>query len=121
VYEDLLYVMTDNGVLGVYDVKTGTRVYQRRIAEGSGGFSASPVAAAGRLYFTSEDGVVFVVRAGRTFELLASNDMKEVCMATPAIASDMMFIRTRTRLYALTAKPATATAPAAAAAAGSFD
>jgi outer membrane protein assembly factor BamB len=103
VYEDLLYVMTDNGVLGVYDVKTGTRVYQRRIAEGAGGFSASPVAAAGRVYFTSEDGVVYVVRAGRSFELMASNDMREVCMATPAIASDMMIVRTRTRLYGLTA------------------
>jgi outer membrane protein assembly factor BamB len=108
VYEDLLYVITDNGVLGAYDVKTGTRVYQRRIAEGAGGFSASPVAAAGRLYFTSEDGMVHVVRAGRSFELLASNDMREVCMATPAIANDMMLVRTRTRIYALTAGAQTA-------------
>jgi outer membrane protein assembly factor BamB len=103
VYEDLLYVVTDNGVLGVYDVKTGTRVYQRRIAEGAGGFSASPVAAAGRIYFTSEDGIVYVVRAGRTFELMASNDMREVCMATPAIVDDMMIVRTRTRVYGLIA------------------
>lgn len=51
---------------------------------------------AGRIYFTSEDGMVYVVRAGRTFELLASNDMREVCMATPAIANDMMIVRTRT-------------------------
>lgn len=108
VYEDLLYIITDNGVLGVYDVKDGTRVYQRRIAEGAGGFSASPVAAAGRIYFTSEDGMVHVVRAGRTFELMASNDMKEVCMATPAIADDMMIVRTRTRVYGLTAAAATA-------------
>jgi outer membrane protein assembly factor BamB len=108
VYEDLLYVLTDNGVLGVYDVKTGTRVYQRRIAEGAGGFAASPVAAAGRIYFTSQDGVVYVVRAGRTFELLASNDMREVCMATPAIANDMMLVRTRTRIYALAAGAQTA-------------
>jgi outer membrane protein assembly factor BamB len=103
VYEDLLYVLTDNGVLGVYDVKTGTRVYQRRIAEGAGGFAASPVAAAGRIYFTSQDGVVYVVRAGRTFELLASNDMREVCMASPAIVNDMMIVRTRTRVYGLIA------------------
>lgn len=103
VYEDLLYVVTDNGVLATYDITTGTRLYQRRIAEGAGGFSASPVAAAGRVYFTSEDGVVHVVRAGRTFELLASNDMREVCMATPAIANEMLLVRTRTRLYGLTA------------------
>jgi outer membrane protein assembly factor BamB len=56
-----------------------------------------------RIYFTSEDGVVYVVRAGRAFELMASNDMREVCMATPAIANDMMIVRTRTRLYGLVA------------------
>jgi outer membrane protein assembly factor BamB len=61
------------------------------------------VAAAGRIYFTSEDGVVYVVRAGRAFELMASNDMREVCMATPAIANDMMIVRTRTRVYGLIA------------------
>jgi hypothetical protein len=108
-----LYVVTDNGVLGVYDVKDGTRVYQRRLAESAGGFTASPVAAAGRIYFTSEDGMVYVVRAGRTFELMASNDMREVCMATPALVNDMMIVRTRTRLYGLTAA---ASAPARAAA-----
>ena len=59
--------------------------------------------------------MVYVVRAGRTFELMASNDMREVCMATPAIANDMMLVRTRTRLYALTPGATTrATAQAAA-------
>ena len=62
------------------------RVYQRRLSPGTGGFSASPVAAGGRLYLASEDGQVFVVRAGRTFELLAINDMNEVCIATPALS-----------------------------------
>jgi outer membrane protein assembly factor BamB len=104
VFEGLLYVMMDNGVLSAYDAKSGERVYQRRIAESAGGFSASPVAANGRLYFASEDGIVYVVRAGRTFELLASNDMGDVCMATPAIANDMLLVRTRSRLYALAAR-----------------
>jgi outer membrane protein assembly factor BamB len=103
-YQGLLYVIQDNGVLSTYDLKTGERVYQRRISDTSGGFSASPIAADGRLYFTSEDGLIYVVRAGRTFELLASNDMGEVCMATPAIAQDMLIVRTRSRLYALAAK-----------------
>ena len=56
---------TDNGILSAYEPKTGERIYQQRVAGGSG-FSASPVAADGRLYLASEDGDVFVVKAGRT-------------------------------------------------------
>ena len=101
VYQGILYVSIDNGVLGAYDATTGRLVYQRRIAPDSGGFSASAVAAAGRLYFASEDGIVYVVRAGREFELLARNDMKEMCLATPALTGDLLLVRTRTHLYAL--------------------
>jgi outer membrane protein assembly factor BamB len=101
VYDGILYVCVDNGVLSAYDVATGERLYQRRIAPDAGGFSASPVAAAGRVYLASEDGHLFVVRAGKTFELLARNDMREMCLATPAISGDMLLVRTRTHLYAL--------------------
>jgi outer membrane protein assembly factor BamB len=101
VYEDLLYVVTDNGILSAYQVSDGTRVYQTRLSEGGGAFSASPVAAAGRLYFTSEDGQVVVVRGGRRFEVLATNEMNEVCMATPALSGDMLLLRTKSHLYAL--------------------
>lgn len=101
VYQDILYIVGDNGVLAAYEVKSGERLYQRRIARDAGGFSASPVAAAGRLYFTSEDGVVYVARAGKTFELLARNDMPEMCLATPAITGDMLIVRTRGHVYAL--------------------
>jgi outer membrane protein assembly factor BamB len=101
VYQDILYVCLDNGVLSAYEVATGRRLYQQRIATESGGFSASPVAAGGRLYFPSEDGVLFVVRAGRSFELLARNDMREMCLATPAVSGDLLLVRTQTQLHAL--------------------
>jgi outer membrane protein assembly factor BamB len=101
VYQNILYVCLDNAVLSAYDVATGKRLYQQRIATDAGGFSASPVAAAGRLYFASEDGVMFVVRAGRTFELLARNDMREMCLATPAVSGDLLLVRTQTQLLAL--------------------
>jgi outer membrane protein assembly factor BamB len=100
-YEGLLYIVTDNGILSAYRVDDGTRVYQQRLSPAAGGFSASPVAAAGRIYLATEDGQVFVVRAGPTFELLATNDMHEVCMATPAMSHDLLLIRTKTHLYAL--------------------
>ena len=101
VYQGILYVCVDNGVLSAYDARTGKRLYQRRIDATAGGFSASPVAAAGRIYFPSEDGVLYVVRAGSIFELLAKNDMKEMVLATPAIVGDTIFVRTRTHLVAL--------------------
>ena len=81
-YNGLLYALTDNGILSAYEPKTGERIYQQRVAGGSG-FSASPVAADGRLYLASEDGDVYVVKAGRTYELLATNPMGESLMATP--------------------------------------
>ena len=106
VYAGLLYIVTDNGILSAYEVATGTRVYQTRISERAGAFSASPVAAAGRIYFTSEDGHVIVVRAGRKFEVLATNEMNEVCMATPALSGNLLLMRTRAHLYALRNQPA---------------
>jgi outer membrane protein assembly factor BamB len=105
VYQGVLYVMVDNGVLSAYDARTGRRFYQQRLARDAGGFSASPVAAAGRVYLASEDGVMFVVRAGRTYALLARNDMKEMMLASPAIAGDTLLVRTRTHVVALSGAP----------------
>ncbi|MCZ6683042.1 MAG: PQQ-binding-like beta-propeller repeat protein [Planctomycetota bacterium] len=98
---DHLYVGGDNGGLKVGDARSGKLIYIERISRDGATFSASPVAAADRLYFTSEDGHVYVVKAGPRFELLATNDMKEVCMATPAISDGQLFVRTRDRLYCL--------------------
>jgi hypothetical protein len=101
VYGDILYVCRDNGVLTAFDAKTGTRHYQARLGDGKTGFSASAVAAAGRLYFTSEDGDVYVVKAGPAFELLATNSLGEVAMATPAISEGTLLFRTRNHLVAV--------------------
>jgi outer membrane protein assembly factor BamB len=101
VYGDLLYVCKDNGVLTVFDAKTGERHYQGRLADGRTGFSASPVASNGRLYFTSEEGDVYVIKAGPVFEQLAVNPLGEVAMATPAISDGIMFFRTRGHLIAV--------------------
>ena len=99
VYGKYLYACKNNGVLSCYEARTGERLYQERL--GDGGFTASPVAADGRLYFTSEDGHVYVVRAGPTFELLATNAMDEVCMATPAISQRMLIVRTKNHVYGI--------------------
>jgi len=101
VYGDILYVCRDNGVLSAFDAKTGTRHYQARLGDGKTGFSASAVASSGRLYFTSEDGDVYVVKAGPVYELLSTNPLGEVAMATPAISEGAMIFRTRNHLLAI--------------------
>jgi outer membrane protein assembly factor BamB len=101
VYDGLLYIVTDNGILSAYQLADGARVYQQRLARDAGSFSASPVAAQGRIYLASEDGQFYVVRAGRTFELLATNDMNDVCMATPALSGALLLVRTKSHVYAL--------------------
>ena len=102
VYGDYLYNLRNNGALGVFDANTGKLMYQARLGVG-GGFSASPVATGGKLYFTSEDGDVFVLKAGPKFQLLATNQMGEVCMATPAISEGMLLFRTQGHVVAIAA------------------
>ena len=92
IYGDQLYVLQVNGVLAAYNVKTGERIYQERLGAG-GSFSASPVAADGKLYLSSEDGDVFVVKAGPAYELLATNRVGQIVMATPAISDGIIFVR----------------------------
>jgi outer membrane protein assembly factor BamB len=98
VYGDLFYVLADNGVLSAYVAKTGELVYQQRLPSS---FSASPVAADGKLYLASEDGDVFVVKAGRQYELLSRNVMGQPLMATPALTDGMLIVRGQNAIYAL--------------------
>lgn len=99
-YRGHLYVCRNNGVLSVFEAATGRRVYQQRLTEG-GGYTASPVAGDGKVYFTGEEGDVHVVRAGETFELMAKNPLGEVTLATPAISEGVLYFRTRGHLVAV--------------------
>jgi len=67
-------------------------------------YTASPVAADGKVYFTSEDGDVFVIKAGPEYEELAKNSMGEVVMATPAISDGLIIVRGGKNVYAIKAK-----------------
>ncbi len=69
-YGDYFYVCADNGVFSAYDAMTGQPIYQARLPSS---FSASPVACDGKLFMSSEDGDVYVVKAGTKFERLAVN------------------------------------------------
>jgi outer membrane protein assembly factor BamB len=103
VYGDQLYVCANNGVVTAYNAKTGERIYQNRLGgKGSAyAFTASPVAADGKIYFTSEDGEIFVVKAGPNFEVLSVNKMGEVILTTPAISEEMFIVRTLNHVYGI--------------------
>jgi len=107
VYGGLLYVLQNNGVLAAHKVDTGERVYQERLGGTGGSFSASPVAADGKIYCSSEDGDVFVVKAGPAYELLAKNAIGEVLMATPAVSDGLLIFRGSKNVYAIKAGAAT--------------
>jgi outer membrane protein assembly factor BamB len=99
-YDGILYTCGNNGVVTAYDGATGERLYRARVG-GGGSFSASPIAADGRLYFANEDGDIFVARAGRTYQELAKNEMKEVIMSTPAISDGLVIVRTLNHVYGI--------------------
>jgi outer membrane protein assembly factor BamB len=102
VYGDYFYACADNGVFRAYQAKTGEMIYQERLPSS---FSASPVAGDGKLFMPSEDGDVYVVKAGTKFELLATNPMGEALMGTPAIVDGMILLRGQRHLFAI-AQPA---------------
>ena len=100
VYGDHLYLCRDGGSLVCYEAETGREVYRERV---EGPFTASPVAADGKLYLTAEKGSVHVVEAGPEFRLVATNSMGGICMATPAISEGMLLFRTKDHVVAVAA------------------
>lgn len=106
VYRGLVYIVTYNGVLSVFDARTGERKYQQRLLENTASaFTSSPVANDGKVYVGSEDGQVIVLKAGGTFERVATNDMGASLLATPAISEGRLLVRTQDQLVAIGARP----------------
>jgi outer membrane protein assembly factor BamB len=101
VYRGIVYIVKYNGVLSAFDAKTGQMKYQQRLAGGKSAFTSSPVASGGKIYLASEEGYVYVVKAGPSFELIAENHMGESVLATPAISEGVLIYRTQGHLIAV--------------------
>ena len=96
---DLYYLVDDHGVGSCLDAETGKTVWRKRFG---GDFTASPVAADGRVYFTNEAGETIVIRAGsRGYEELARNAIGEPVFASAAIAGGQLFLRSASHLWAI--------------------
>lgn len=93
---DEIYAVNDMGIASCFDARTGKVHWQERI---EGNYSASPLAAAGRIYFQNETGTGTVIAASHTFRKLATNVLKERTLASYGVAGDSLFIRTERHLY----------------------
>jgi outer membrane protein assembly factor BamB len=99
VYQNVLYYVKNGGILAAIDANAGKTLKQSRVQGALDPFSASPVAAEGKVYVASESGKIAVIKPGADWEVMAVNDLKEDTFATPALSKGQIFIRTNESLY----------------------
>ena len=99
-HDGVLYAVRNGGILTSYDAVSGEELRVARLTGALGGYSASPVAADGRIWFAGEEGAVAVVRAGRDWEVEQVNEIGEAIFATPALSRGVIYLRTEEALYA---------------------
>jgi len=102
-YEDQLYMINDmQSIATSFDARSGRLMWQGRLGVARReGFSASPVAFDGKVFFTNDEGETFVLKAGPEFEILRVNDIGERTLATPALVDGKWYIRTAQNLFAI--------------------
>lgn len=103
--DDMIFFVYDRGYVGCVDAASGKVHYLERIGSDSTGapanFSGSPILVDDRIYVIDEDGVVFVIAADKTFQVLAQNPLGDASRATPAVAGGQMFLRTYSHLISI--------------------
>ena len=101
IYRGKVYALNNNGLIGCYDLKSGKEHYFERIRHRGHGFSASPVAADGKIYCAGEDGIVFVLTAGEKFQPPTEHPVGETLMASPALSDGVLYLRGTRTLMAI--------------------
>ncbi len=99
IYQDVLHMINDGGIVTSFRPQTGEVIAQGRIKDAVDSYYASPVAADGKIFFVSESGKVAVMKPDGKLQVLAVNDLDDLCYATPAIADGRIYLRTRGALY----------------------
>ncbi|MGE0129953.1 MAG: PQQ-binding-like beta-propeller repeat protein [Blastocatellales bacterium] len=100
-YGDYYYLVSDKGILTCVEARTGEIKYEGGRVPEPASFSASAVAFDGKIFLTSEDGDTFVIKAGPTHEVIRTNSLGEVILASPAISQGRIFIRGAKHLYCI--------------------
>ena len=99
-YQGVLFMVNDSGILIAFDPATGNVLKQGRLKGAMDKYFASPVGADGKVYLASQDGTVSVVDAKGSWEIAAVNALDDEIFATPAIADGRIYVRTKSTLYA---------------------
>ena len=94
-----------------HHARTDDENYDKQRFSPKGTFTASPWAYNGKLFCLSEQGLTYVIKAGPEFELLETNPLDELCIATPSIAGNKLLIRTLTKLYCLSSEDSAPESP----------
>jgi outer membrane protein assembly factor BamB len=94
--DGLMFMVNDSGIASCLDCATGKELWRERIG---GEYSSSVIYADGRVYCFSREGAATVLKAGRTFEVLAKNQMGNGFMASPAVSGHVLYLRDKTALY----------------------
>ena len=97
-YDGILYVVKNGGILTAFN-PAGEVLKTGRVRGALGAYSASPVAADGKIFIASEEGKIAVLKAGRDWDVLAVNDLAEGSFATPALSAGRIYVRTDNALY----------------------
>ncbi len=97
----LLFSCDVNGILSCLDAGTGNINYSERLGTATQGFTSSGIAVGRNVYFTGEEGDVFVLPASAQFSVLATNKLGVACLSTPAASRGMIFFRTTEKLVAI--------------------
>ena len=100
IYNDLLYNARWNGSVSCYNTLTGEEIWKHKAGNGNS-YISSPVASDGKIYLADDQGMVYILKAGPAYELLAQNDLGEITMATPAITDGIIYFRTINHLIAV--------------------
>jgi outer membrane protein assembly factor BamB len=98
-----LYFVNDGGILTCVDAKTGAEHFRERLG---GNYSASPTYADGKIYLHNREGLTTVLKPGKKFEVLHTNQLPGKIFASLAVADRALFLRTDTALYRIEEKPA---------------
>ncbi len=96
IVDDILYVVNDSGIINTFVLATGEHIYKERLGVD---FAASPIYANGLLYFVDARGKTTILKPGRNFKVVATNELEEGCMASPTVSGNSLFLRTKKALY----------------------
>jgi outer membrane protein assembly factor BamB len=103
-YNDVLYLVKDGGIITALDAATGRVLKQERSPNAPGQYHASPVAADGKVFLANTEGTITVLKAGPQWNVLGVNDIGEEIHATPALGGGRIYVRTRRAVYAFGAR-----------------